>query len=343
VLTFRCCIACVCGFLFVGLGASASQTISPPPGSLPVIFLETDISPGVGINRAAWIWDGQHYQATWENGGKAEMTIESAVHGALVIRRTDTAGAFAGLTGKYIGKWDGHQISDAAFSWKLHDQEVTQTWTAFGATIPVTCEDSGHGFKVLHGWLPQLRAWVFQADAGGQTFYDKDVIYAPEGRNGIGAFQGNGQRYLNIGVMDVCVNHIPGHVTEATFANGSAFGDRKLIAAIEAQRLKEERQYLHAETRLCQLLGQGTNAAAISAALKAEKSGNDPAVELATRSLDKVASSNKWRTYRLNVPDLLKLLGDRRRLAMGEAVRDANGKLYISDSEADPVCDATGK
>jgi hypothetical protein len=221
---------------------------------------------------------------------------------------------------------------------------VTQTWAAVAATVPVTCEDSGHGYKLLHGWLPaQLRAWVFRPDGGGQTFYDKDVINAAEGRNGVGPFQSNGQRNLNVGVADVCVNHIPGHVTAAIFDDGSAFGDRKLITAIETQRLKEERQYLHVETRLCQLLKQGTEYPAISATLKSEPTKDDPAVELATRHLDRVATSTKGRTIRLNVPALFKELSDRRRVAMGEAVRDANGNLYISDSVPDPVCDAIGK
>jgi hypothetical protein len=97
-LTFRCSISCLCVFLFVGLGGAASQTVSAPPVSLPSIFLETDINPGVGTSRAAWIWDGHHYQATWENGAKAEMTVESAAHGSLVIRRNDPTGPLAGLT-----------------------------------------------------------------------------------------------------------------------------------------------------------------------------------------------------------------------------------------------------
>jgi len=343
-LNFRCRISCVCGFLFVALGGAVSQTISPPPDLLPAIFLETDINPGVGISRAAWIWDGHHYQATWENGAKGEMTLESAAHGSLVIRRTDLSGPLAGLTGKYIGKWDGHQVSDAAFSWNFRGQAVTQTWAAVAASVPVSCEDSGHGFNVLHGWLSsQLSAWVFRADGGGQTFYDKDVINAAEGRNGVGAFQANGQRLLNIGVADVCLSHIPGHVTAAIFADGSTFGDRKLIAAIEAQRLKEERQYLRVETQLCQLLKQGTDYATICATLKSEQTKDDPAVELVTRDLDRVAASTKGRTYRLNVPNLLKQLGDRRRLAMSDPVRDANGNPYISDSQSDPVCDAIAK
>lgn len=343
-LAFRRCVSCVCGFLFVALGNAASQAVTPPPSSLPFIFLETDINPGVGTSRAAWVWDGKHYQATWDNGAKGEMTLDSATHGSLVFRRSDLTGPLAGLTGKYIGKWDGHQIADAAFSWNFRGQAVTQTWTAVAAAVPVTCEDSGHGFNVLHGWLPaQLRAWVFRADSGGQTFYDKDVIYAAEGRNGVGAFQANGQRNLNIGVADVCVNRIAGHVTAAIFADGSAFGDRKLIAAIEAQRSKEEHQYLHVETRFCQLLRQRTDYATISAQLKSEQSKEDPAVELATRDLDRVASSTKGRSYRLNVPALLKQLGDRRRLAMSDPVRDANGNLYVSDAVPDPVCDAIAK
>jgi len=185
---------------------------------------------------------------------------------------------------------------------------------------------------------------VFKSNDGREIFYDEDVISVPRGRNGIGRFQQGDRRGLDSSVYgDFCVLNVPGRVTAAIFADGSAYGDRKLIAAIESQRLKEERQYLHVEMRLCELLKQGADYAQISAKLKSEQTGYDPAVELVTQALDRTQVLRGRSKIGLNVPAVFRRLSSRRHLAMGEPVRDENGNPYVNDSEADVVCDATEK
>jgi hypothetical protein len=301
----------------------------PPPGSLPPILLECDINPGVGTTCAPWIWDGKHYNARWDVGFTGQMTVESAGP-SLVLRRVDSAGPTAGLSGKYIGKWDGHQVSDAAFSFTWGGKSVTETWSAFAAVAPATCERGNH----IKSWLPSpITAWVLQRDGprgGDPDVADvRTVSLIPDAPN----------RAYNISQLCTyafdAFHPYSTHVSTAVFADGSAFGDRKQIANFEAARAREARQYLHVETRLCDLARQGMTMDQIFAAFDSEHLGFDPALDLLHRDFRKPPRTPQETVARINA--VIKSLGTKR-TAILDPVRDEHGNLYINDAAPNPTC-----
>jgi hypothetical protein len=88
-----------------------------PPEGIPATIQETE-----GPFTGTWIWNGNGYNATWDNGAIATLTVKSFTSDSVVIDRTDTANSVSyGLTAVYTGK-----ISTAGDS--IVDGDATWTW-----------------------------------------------------------------------------------------------------------------------------------------------------------------------------------------------------------------------
>ncbi len=93
-------------------------------------------------NLGAWLFHGSKGSGAWQQGGKAELTIEEWSNGTVKIEREDLpSSTTAGLSAVYQGVVCGGTVKGTVvFRWPGHfnDKDFSAPWTA---TIPITSCD----------------------------------------------------------------------------------------------------------------------------------------------------------------------------------------------------------
>jgi hypothetical protein len=129
----RQCAAFATFYLALSLLASLSALAqSQPPAGYPSEIRETE-GPTSGI----WIWNNTkgQYDAAWNNGAVAAITVKSFTPQSVVLSRTDTTGTSANLTAVYTGQIASEGCSiiygQATWTWLGHfAQPPTGAWKA---------------------------------------------------------------------------------------------------------------------------------------------------------------------------------------------------------------------
>jgi hypothetical protein len=346
----------------LGRSQGVGATVGPPAG-LPRMLFECDLAQNF-MNCGMWIWNGRLYDSAWANGTVGQMSVGSSSPNALVIKRVDTTGVAAGLTGTYTGKWDGKQITDAKFSWSWHDKSMVFTWAAVPQEVPVTLSNTNSGSKLPTNWYPapltaytvvgEVRSW-----RGTSTVDYRSLGLSPMGKFETKPFPGICGQPCNNNIEKV-------YLIAAIYADGAAFGDQGKIAEIMTERDREQRAYKSIALRICALAKQQLGVPEIVASLGKEydpPAGRDAAsvlaVHFAMEFLNRRAtlgSDGQVITYRGCGPNsgmcrphsqsdtdntieaTLKEINQRRAGLLADPVKDQAGKLYLTDTADEVGC-----
>lgn len=87
----------------------------------------------LGTYCGTWTWNGQGYDARWDNGATATLELEVINAIRIVVTRSDTAGPSKGLRARYEGRIVGQHVEEGTASWTLSRWDPptrTGTWTA---------------------------------------------------------------------------------------------------------------------------------------------------------------------------------------------------------------------
>ncbi len=96
-------------------------------GGLPKVINECE----GGICGKFTMIAGNQYQAVWNNGAKATMTLEQFGDGKIVITRGDTQGSVTNsMTARYTGTITGNEVKDGKVTWTWNGSTWSGTWTA---------------------------------------------------------------------------------------------------------------------------------------------------------------------------------------------------------------------
>lgn len=109
-------------------GSNDAGTGDITDAGLPVIISEAE-----NTYVATWTWTGSSYNAVWNEGSIATMTVVSFTPASVIINRVDTTGVSAGLTAVYNGQISGKSIVNASATWTWPGHAgypATGTWVA---------------------------------------------------------------------------------------------------------------------------------------------------------------------------------------------------------------------
>lgn len=252
---------------------------------------------GAGASTAAcsvWTWQGSNYSATWSIGAIGLLTVKGGERGEFTLQRQDTAGNLAGLTATYTAKWDGTRFNDGKMSFTFKGASSTGVWTGVAHPTPVVHTDIGRVHTVLGDELL----------APG----NKDVPYYNWYSTELTAFAIHSQRYEGAGNVTVIddfktrgeqpmkpgerrilslKSHVippnyeggatyrPGMAIAAIYADGSTFGDPKVLAAMIAYRRSMLVALTNIGATLCELGIQQASIAEVVAALDKQHGAED--------------------------------------------------------------------
>jgi hypothetical protein len=115
--------------LFLCVSTWASAQTQPPAG------LATEIRETEGNLSGIWKWNNGHFDASWNNGAIATLSVQFAAQ-SVTFNRTDSKGSTPGLTAVYTG-----QISSEGCS--INNGQVTWTWPGHFAQPPTGAWKAG--------------------------------------------------------------------------------------------------------------------------------------------------------------------------------------------------------
>jgi hypothetical protein len=105
-----------------------SQGQTTAQASVPSVIQEQE-----GSNSGTWTWNGQDFNASWDNGATAILTVRRFSQDSVVIDRADTQGSpSSGMMAVYTGQISsaGNSIVNGAVTWTHRGASVTGSWTA---------------------------------------------------------------------------------------------------------------------------------------------------------------------------------------------------------------------
>lgn len=347
-----------CASLVCSAALGQADPGPPPPDHLPRVIFECEAAAGATFSTcSAWIWHGASYSALWSIGAIGQLTVSSAQGGEVRFERTDAAGIFPGLSGTYTGRFDGNGFSDgkATFSWK--GASNTGAWTGLAEVTPVVHTNMGMVRTVTSdefygaGNLGPAPFYNFYSadltafaqyrgrsagSSGASLIEDYRVDGAaplkPGNRRELGL-----QSLLGIGAdYEAGARYRPGMAIAAIYADGTTFGDSKVLAIMVERRRSMIVALTAIGSTLCELGTRHASVADVDAALAkqraaenpqspAARSGRDAAYDEMARSLharnQHSASQAIARTW-----DRLEQL----RSGLTDPVRNAAGELAIA-------------
>jgi hypothetical protein len=115
----------------VGQAPQSAQKAAQAPAKsqvgAPVTMTECE-----GVNNCAtWTFLGAQGNGQWPSGETANLTVERSDNDSVVIRRADSTGSSAGLTGVYTGTRHGDRVGgEFTSSWPGHWESKTGNWYA---------------------------------------------------------------------------------------------------------------------------------------------------------------------------------------------------------------------
>lgn len=311
------------------------EQASSPPASLPPLILECETAPNYSAC-SVWVWHGTSYSASWPNGAVGQITVSNTSLQHMQFERRDSAGPVAGLTATYTAKWDGKSFTDGKITANLKGTTSELTWAGSPTATPVLAQRD----KNFLNWYPApLTAYAIFTNKGSfnqsvgteindYRFRDEPPMNAGEAR----AFT---TRYLHMAAdYGNGITYPQASVIAAIYADGTTFGNRKVLDAMLEKRKLMIAALTDIGTRLCSMRKEGAPIADIERALDRQQAAQNE------RPPDAKGIHDHAYSY------VQKSLGSREssRLAPDQAIRrtfDKLNKLRLGLA-ADPVRDASG-
>jgi hypothetical protein len=337
----------------------AHEPASVPPNHLPPVIFECEAATGATSSTcSAWIWRGGSYSAVWSIGAIGQLTVSGAKDGAVSFQRTDSAGVLTGLSGAYTGKFDGAGFSDGKVTFSLKGASNTGIWTGLAEATPVVHTHLGMVQTVIQDEIygvgrgpPAPYYNLYTADLTGYAVYTARSAGSAVAATGIEDYRATGEAPMKPGdrrndSVNLRAPHIPGDyepglayrpgmAIAAIYADGTTFGDAKVLATMIERRRSMIVALNGIGTTLCKLGTEGASVADVEAALGKQRAGEDaqsPAGKPGRdAAYDYVIASLHVRG-RLNDAQRIKQSWERQdklRIGLADPVKDGSGRLAI--------------
>jgi hypothetical protein len=248
----RSCLCLAAMPFFANLTLSQPEPGTPPPLHLPRFIWECEAGAGASSSTCSvWIWHGSSYTATWSIGAAGKLTVEGTDPSQLTVRREDDSGSLAGLTATYIAKWDGTRFADGKMSFTFKGSANTGVWSAVPLVTPVVhtlfgtvqtiTQDELYGVgrrpAPYYNWYSaDLTAYAIHADrfagSANSTAIDDfrvrgELPMKPGDRREMSL-----RAHLLRPDYEGGAAYRPGMAIAAIYADGTTFGDRKVLSAM---------------------------------------------------------------------------------------------------------------
>ncbi len=237
----------------------------PPPAHLPPVIAECEVNLTNG-GCGAWAWNGSSYTGVWSNGSTGQLTVTGDDPGNLRIERTDTAGAFAGLTATYTGRWtqpvaknkpilyvplNGQQkasmVEGAKLSIRMRGTSAEASWIGAPAVTSVFRDTDRNSTRYFNFYSSQLTGYA--VNVNGSTFPAQVKISSQLGTL-INDYRIRGEHPMNPGesrdfsqrVLDIVPNYVKGAnypdtaPIAAVYSDGATFGDANVLKVMMEHR-----------------------------------------------------------------------------------------------------------
>jgi len=272
-----------------------ANSLPAPPGHLPSFIWECEMGAGATFATCSvWTWEGSAYAATWSIGAIGHLTVTRSDHGELTVQRQDTAGSLAGLTATYTAQWDGTRLGDGKMSFSLKGNSNTGVWrgvplltpvvhTASGMVRTVTDDEIygvGRGPVPYYNWYSKdLTAFAIHSErfegSGNSTVVDDFRVRGeqpmkPGDRRDLSLHSKRLEPHYEGGAT-----YRFGMAIAAIYADGSTFGDQKVLAEMIGYRRSMILALTDIGTTLCRLGSQGASVADVSEALGKQQAAAD--------------------------------------------------------------------
>jgi hypothetical protein len=248
-----------------------------PPANLPRLIGECETGPNY-VACSVWIWQGSSYSAIWQNGAIGQITVSSGSGTDVQFQRGDTAGVFSGMRATYTAKWDGSQISNGKMAFTFNGVSATIDWIGNPAVTPVVA-DPQQKYSFVNWYTSQLTAYaIINHDGswnGSQGTEIDDYRFRGEQPMNPGESRAFSNKYFAIPDNYVKgANYPQASSIAAIYADGTTFGDDKVLAAMIARRQRMIAALTTIGTNLCTLAQQNT-VQGIESALEQERTRED--------------------------------------------------------------------
>jgi hypothetical protein len=97
-------------------------------GDIPPLVKESETY--IITLRSKWTLEDNRFNADWENGARAKLTIENWGPSGVIISRIDSGGVSHGLSARYEGQINGNKIENGKVTWKWLGVTWSGTWNA---------------------------------------------------------------------------------------------------------------------------------------------------------------------------------------------------------------------
>ncbi len=273
--------------------APGDSDVGAPPAHLPRFVWECEAGPGFSAC-GVWIWQGSSYSASWSNGETGRLTVENGNSRELIVHRTDTAGTFMGLTAAYTGTWDGARFTDGKLTLGYKGATNAGGWTGVPETTPVIHTTFGTVQTVNTdevygvGRRPGMYYNWYTAELTGYAIHSQGMAGSGV-TTAIDDFRARGEAPMKPGerrLIDLRSVHLqpdyekgrvyfPGSAIAAIYADGSTFGDRKVLAAMIDYRRSMITALTGIGATLCTLGTQKSSVPDIATALDKQHASQD--------------------------------------------------------------------
>jgi len=267
----------------------------PPPAHLPRFIWECEVGSGASAEACGvWSWQGASYSATWSIGAMGQLNVTSGEHSEISVHRQDTSGSLAGLDATYTAKWDGSRFSDGKMTFTFRGAPNTGVWRAAPLVTPVVhtllgtvqtiTQDEIYGV----GRRPAPYYNWYSADLTGYAIYSSHFEGAAN-LTVVEDFRVRGEQPMKPGERRVLSLHAKtlapnyeggakypaGSAIAAIYADGTTFGDPKVLAAMIGFRRSMLAALTGIGNTLCQLGGPQATVDEVQAALGKQQSAED--------------------------------------------------------------------
>lgn len=356
-LTAFCGVATLSLCSFAAPGGPESR--SAPPNHLPPVIFECEAATGATSGTcSAWVWRGGAYSAIWSIGAIGQLTVSGAKDGAISFQRTDSAGLFAGLSAAYTGKFDGARFSGGKVTFSLKGSSNTGTWTGLAEVTPVVHTHLGMVQTVIQDEIygvgrqpPAPYFNLYTADLTGYAVYTARSVGSAAATTGIEDYRAIGEAPMKPGdhrddSVNIRAPHVPGDYESvaayrpgmaiaAIYADGTTFGDLKVLATMIDRRRSMIVALTAIGTTLCKLGAQGAMVADVETALAKQRSAEDaqsPAGKPGRDAAYDYVNKSLHARGRLNDAQRIKQSWDRQdklRTGLADPVKDSSGRPAI--------------
>lgn len=354
-------------WVLLPLGSFADS--DAPPYHLPRVIFECEAAVGANSSTcSAWIWRAGSYSAVWSIGAIGQLSVNDAKNGEVGFQRADSAGLFSGLTGTYTGKFDGSHFNDGNVTFSLKGASNRGVWSGVAEVTPVVHTHLGMIQTVTQEEVygvgrqpPAPYTNFYTAELTGYAIYTERWVGSGVKGTVIEDFRTVGEapmkpgdhRPVNLRSPRIPIDYDPGGAyrpgmaVAAIYADGTSFGDSRVLVAMMERR----RSMLAALTTIggtiCQFGKQRAAMPEVDAALAKQRTAEDarsPTGKAGRDAAYDYVTSSLHPRGRLTDGEKLKRsweMLDKVRMGLADPVKDRSGQPMVAVPTA-LVCNLPG-